>query len=134
MPVSGTSIKVNRMGIWIGFIIGQWLHIALRVQNMLRSPKNECDTIGEIAHVYGLEIAARVLFAAAGLGLWNYKAEAFAQLVSQVGLPSLPLIFWTALGYGLVIDELLESAAERWPVLRRIWKPNGRLEGANGRS
>jgi hypothetical protein len=120
------------MWIWIGFVIGQWLHIALRVQNMLRSPKNECNSLREITAYYGLEIAARALLAAAGLGVWAYSAESFAALIAHLGLPALPLMFWTALGYGLIADILLDSAGERWPILRRVWKPNGATEAGNG--
>jgi hypothetical protein len=113
------------MAVWIGWFLGTALHVALRAQNILRSPKNACNSVGEFAHRYGLEVIARVLAGAAGLHLWAYSAETVNAVFSYAHLPKLPLIWGTAFGYGLAIDILLDSVGERYPFLRRVFRGEG---------
>ena len=108
--------------VWMWFTIGQILHIAIRAQNIVRSPKNDCQNLKDFAITYGLEILGRYGALGVGMSLWIYSAPTFHAILGSFNIP---LIGGTAFGYGFAGDNILESVGEKYPLLRRVLRGNG---------
>jgi hypothetical protein len=108
----------GEMYLAIEFLIGQLLNIIKRADLVIQSPHNTTGSVKQYVLHYGVQLIFQLAF---GVALFN-GVLANDWLLGMIWKP-LATVKWTAstaFFAGLIFDNLMDWAIERFPVLRQF--------------